>query len=169
MFELLTPRLRLRRARPGDLAALHAVLSHPIATRYWSTLPHASLEQTRAWLAGMIAALPQISDDFVVEFEGRVVGKAGFYRLPELGYILHPDVWGQGLAREAVSAVIERAFARLDIPEIVADVDPRNQASLALLARLGFHQTGHATRTFQLGDDWCDSVYLALKRPAPRP
>ncbi len=73
------------------------------------------------------------------------------------------------MGREAVSAVIERAFARFDIPEIVADVDPRNQASLALLKHLGFHQSGYAHRTFQLGDEWCDSVYLALKRPAPGP
>ena len=167
MSQLLTPRLRLRRAEASDLAAFHAILSHPVAMRYWSTLPHTSLDQTRAWLDGMIGAPPETSDDFVVEFEGRVVGKAGFYRLPEVGFILHPAVWGLGLAREAVSAVIARAFERFDLAEVVADVDPRNAASLALLKGMGFQQTGYAERTFQLGAEWCDSVYLALRRPAP--
>lgn len=164
MDEILTSRLRLRRARPSDLDAMHAVLSNAAATRYWSTLPHASMDQTRAWLTGMIASPPEISDDFVVEFEGRVIGKAGFYRLPEIGFILHPDYWGRGLALEAATAVVARAFARFDVPELIADVDPRNAASRALLARLGFRETGHAERTFQLGDEWCDSLYMALRR-----
>jgi ribosomal protein S18 acetylase RimI-like enzyme len=48
---------------------------------------------------------------------------------------------------------------------ITADVDPRNVASLRLLARLGFEETGRAARTCQVGDEWQDSVYLALRRP----
>lgn len=166
MDEILTPRLRLRRARPDDLAAMHAILSDPRAMRYWSTLPHTTPEVTRAWLAGMISA-PADSLDYVVEYEGRVVGKAGMWRLPEIGFILHPDVWGLGLAFEATEAVISRAFARPEVTALVADVDPRNTASRALLERLGFKETGRASRTFQLGEEWCDSIYLALKRPTP--
>ena len=36
-----------------------------------------------------------------------------------------------------------------------------------LLTRLGFHETARAERTILVGDEWCDSVYLALPRPAP--
>ena len=166
MDELSTLRLRLRRARPDDLAAMHAVLSHPQAMRYWSTPPHEDLEQTRVWLGKMIAVDPSRSDDFVIEFEGRVIGKAGFHSLPDLGYILYPDCWGQGIAREAVSAVIPRVFERFPIPAIETDVDPRNDASLRLLARLGFVETRRAKRTWKVGEEWFDSVYLALTREA---
>ena len=165
MVEIVTPRLRLRRARPGDLDDLHAVMSHPGAMRYWSTPPHHDVAQTRAFLGGMIASPPETSDDFVVEHQGRVIGKAGCWRLPEVGYILHPDHWGRGLAHEALSAVLPRLFAAFAIDEVVADVDPRNAASLRLLARLGFRETGRAARTLEVGDEWCDSVYLALRRP----
>ncbi|HXV00971.1 MAG TPA: GNAT family N-acetyltransferase [Caulobacteraceae bacterium] len=164
-IELITPRLRLRRARPDDLAALHAVLSDPRAMQYWSTPPHTEIDQTRAWLAAMIAASPDESDDFVIEREGRVIGKAGCWRAPEIGFILHPDCWGRGLAREALQAVIPRAFAVFPIDAVTADVDPRNAASLALLTRLGFEETHRASRTVKVGDDWCDSIYLALRRP----
>jgi RimJ/RimL family protein N-acetyltransferase len=164
--ELVTRRLRLRRARPDDLADIHAILSHPDAMRYWSSLPHTDLEQSRAWLANMIDAPPGESDDFIVEMDGRVIGKAGFWRLPAIGYILHPDYWGQGLATEALSAAIAHVFATYPIPIVVADVDPDNAASLALLAKLGFVETHRAERTWRIGDTWYDSVFLALRRPA---
>ena len=165
-MEIVTPRLRLRRARAADVDGLHAVFSNPAAMRYWSTPPHADLGQTREWLDGMIGAAPDVSDDFVVEFQGQVIGKAGCWKLPEIGYILHPDCWGQGLATEALSAVIDHVFATRDIDAIKADVDPRNEGSLRLLARLDFVETHRAERTWHVGDEWCDSVYLALKRPS---
>jgi RimJ/RimL family protein N-acetyltransferase len=103
-------------------------------------------------------------EDFVVEHEGRVVGKAGLYRFPEIGYILHPDVWRRGFAREALGAVVRRAFDVHELPEILADVDPDNAASLAVLGRLGFRETGRKERTLLIGGRWCDSVYLQLKQ-----
>ena len=74
MIELRTPRLRLRRARSDDLAAIHAVLSNPAAMAHWSTAPHADLKTTRAWLDGTLASQPALSEDFVVELVGRVFG-----------------------------------------------------------------------------------------------
>ena len=161
--EIRTPRLILRSARPDDLEAMHAVLSDPRATLWWSTPPHETLEQTRAWLDAMIAHGPD-NPDFVVELDGQVIGKAGFYELPEVGYILHPDVWGQGLASEAVGAAIDHVFATRDFAALTADVDPENAASIRLLERLGFVRTGFAERTWNIGGAWKDSFYYALSR-----
>ena len=165
MSDILTPRLHLRRARASDLNALHSVLSDARAMRYWSSPPHTDLEQTRTWLDSMIQAPPQTSCDYVVEHAGRVIGKAGCWRVPEIGYILHPDAWGQGLAQEALNAVIPKVFASFPIDAITADVDPRNDASVKLLGRLGFIETHRAARTWLVGEEWCDSVYFALGRP----
>ena len=104
--EIRTPRLILRSARPDDLEAMHAVLSDPRATLWWSEPPHETLDESRTWLDAMIANGPD-HPDFVIELDGRVIGKAGFWRLPDVGYILHPDCWGQGLASEAVGAAVE--------------------------------------------------------------
>ncbi len=165
MDRIVTERLILRRARQDDLEAMHSVLSNSLATLYWSTLPHDSLDQSREWLGNMIASDPQ-RDDFIVEHEGRVIGKAGCYRLPEIGYILHPELWGRGLATEALRAVIAHVFEHHPVPALTADVDPRNERSIRLLERLGFAITGRAAKTYQLGEEWCDSVYYALPRPA---
>lgn len=162
-MELHTPRLILRTARPDDLDAMHAVLSDPRATLWWSTPPHETLEQTKAWLDGMIANGPD-HPDFVVEWNGRVIGKAGFYVMPDVGYILHPDTWGQGLAREAVGAAIDHVFSTREVETLTADVDPENAASIRLLERLGFIRTGAAERTWNVGGVWKDSLYYGLTR-----
>jgi ribosomal-protein-alanine N-acetyltransferase len=162
-MELHTPRLILRSARPDDLEAVHAVLADPGATMWWSSPPHETLGQTREWLEAMIANGPD-HPDFVVEWNGRVIGKVGFYVMPDVGYILHPDVWGQGLASEAVGAVIDHVFSTREVDTLKADVDPENAASIRLLQRLGFVRTGSGERTWNVGGIWKDSLYYALSR-----
>ncbi|EJL20790.1 acetyltransferase, ribosomal protein N-acetylase [Caulobacter sp. AP07] len=163
MSQIRTPRLLLRRAEEGDLSALHGIMSDPVAMKYWSTPPHVDLDVTRRWLASMIEAPAEISDDYIVERDGQVIGKLGAWRLPEIGFLLSRAAWGQGYGREALRAFIAHAFAgRTD--HLTADVDPDNAASLALLAGAGFVETGRAAQTWQLGDTWCDSVYLRLDR-----
>nr|WP_230980417.1 GNAT family N-acetyltransferase [Oryzicola mucosus] len=166
MTEIRTPRLKLRHARETDLEPLHLLLSDARAMAYWSTEPHASLDMTREWLGRMIDIEPDEGEDFIVEHDGRVIGKAGLYRFPEIGYLFHPDVWGQGFATEALRSILDRAFTVHRLPSVIADVDPRNTASLALLARLGFGETGRAERTFEIAGRWVDSVYLKLDNAA---
>lgn len=160
MTTLHTDRLRLRKAEMTDLPAIHAILGDPRATRFWSTPPHATLEQSRDWLTGMMAIDPAEGEDFVVEHQGAVIGKAGFYRYPEVGFIFHPDHWGRGFGREALTALLDRGLSSR--PEAIADVDPRNDASLKLLTRLGFVETERKEKTWLVGEEWCDSVYLRL-------
>jgi [ribosomal protein S5]-alanine N-acetyltransferase len=162
MVEIRTERLMLRPASPDDLMPLNAILSDPDATAFWSTPPHRDLEQTKEWLQSMIDIRTEEGEDFILEHEGRVIGKAGFYRFPEIGYILHPDFWRRGLAAEALRPVLDRAFEVHRLAAVVADVDPRNAASLNLLAGLGFEETKRKKRTWRINGRWCDSVYLRL-------
>ena len=130
--------------------------------RFWSSPPHATQDDTRAYVNATIAATAEgRGDDQVILFEGRVIGKAGLWDNQEIGFILARDHWGRGLAREAAGLVIARARSR-GVTTIVADVDPRNTASLGLLRRMGFVQTGQASATMKVGDEWVDSLYLAL-------
>lgn len=161
---MTTERLLLRRARQSDLADMHRILGDGRAMRYWWCLPHANLAQTREWLGEMIAAHPKESDDFIIELDGAAIGKVGCRRVPKIGYILHPDFWGKGYAREALAAVIPHVFTHFDVPAIKADIDPRNAASIRLIERLGFELSGRAERTSLVGEEWCDSLYYELKR-----
>lgn len=161
---LRTDRMILRRAQAGDLPDLHAVFSDPRAMRYWTRPAHTTRAETQVTLDALMAADGQEGDEFVLEHAGHVIGKAGMWRVPEVGFILHPDHWGQGLMIEALTAVIAHLFSAHDMPALTAEADPRNAGSLNVLRRLGFAVTGHAARTMQWGEEWCDSTYLALPR-----
>lgn len=161
--EVRTARLRLRAATLADVEALHTILADEHAMAFWSTMPHRDLEETRAWVENMVAIPPDAGEDFVVEHDGRVIGKAGLYRFPEIGFIFHPGAWGRGFAHEALCAVLDRAFRVHRLPAVEADVDPRNTACLKLLQRLGFAEVGRRSRTWLIGDRWCDSVDLRLE------
>ena len=156
-----TSRLVLRRATWDDLGAVHRLFSNPQVMRYWSRPEHETLEDTRHWL-GFLVEPAADSMDFVIEKDGVVIGKAGAWELPEVGFLLHPDHWGQGLAFEAMTAVIAHVEAEVPaLPALTAEVDPRNGASLRLLDRLGFRETHRAERTLLWKDEWCDSIWLA--------
>ena len=163
-MEIRTARLLLRRPRADDLDAFFTIMSDARGMRFWSTLPHADREVTRVWLDQKIQRSATGGEDFTIEFEGQVVGDVGAGRLPDFGFMIHPNHWGQGIATEAAAAFIDYAFSRTLTDQLLADVDPRNLASLRVLEKLGFTKTGEAENTFLLGEEWCDSVYLALKR-----
>lgn len=144
---------------------MHAILSDAEAMRYWSTLPHAALAESEAWVAATIRAIGRGEcDDFFVERNGQLIGKAGLWNGDEIGFLFSPATWGHGYGHEALGAVIAHAFGAGGRTQIRADVDPRNERCLRLLTRLGFRETGRAERTFCIGGEWSDSVYLALER-----
>ncbi len=159
---LRTERLILRRMVMADAQALHAMMSDAETMRYWSSLPHTALAETEAWIDTTMAAVAAgSSDDFAVTLDDVLIGKAGVWRPWEVGILIDRRAWGRGLATEALRAVIARSRSR-GATRITAEVDPRNTASLKLLIRLGFRETGQARNTYCLGGEWSDSVYLAL-------
>ena len=70
-----------------------------------------------------------------------LVGTAGLRPLDDLGleifYSLAPGWWGWGYATEAARAVVDHALGPLGLPEVLAEVDEGNAASVAVVNRLG--------------------------------
>jgi [ribosomal protein S5]-alanine N-acetyltransferase len=60
----------------------------------------------------------------------------------ELGYDLHPDVWGRGLATEAARATVRLALGPLGIDRVVAVVKPNHAASRRVLEKAGLTHAG---------------------------
>ena len=111
---LETPRLILRRLAGYDAPALHEMLSDPETMRYWSTVPHVEFAETEAWVAESVAATARgDAHDFAVLRDGRVIGRVAFWMGNEIGFLFHRDVWGQGIAREAVGALLRYGFETL--------------------------------------------------------
>jgi ribosomal-protein-alanine N-acetyltransferase len=80
---------------------------------------------------------------WLIQEEGRagLVGTAGLRPLEEMGleifYSLAPGSWGHGYATEAAGAVVEHALGPLGLPEVLAEIDEGNAASVAVVKRLG--------------------------------
>ena len=77
----------------------------------------------------------------------RIVGSCGFHAPPdaegrvEVGYRVEPAYRRQRVASEAVRALFDWAHAQ-GVDRFRASVSPGNVASLAVIGRLGFRQTG---------------------------
>lgn len=165
MTRIETDRLLLRPAEMSDVGDLFAVYSDPDAMRYWDTLPHRDETVTAAFVRRLILPEGVQLRYFVIEHDGRAVGTGGFWRHCEVGYILHPRLWGQGMGGELLGALIDFGFGACGMDRVTAEVDPGNAASIAMLTRAGFAETGRAARTLELAGTWYDSVYFEL-RPA---
>ena len=111
-----------------------------------------------------MAIPPSEGEDFAITLGGDLIGKAGFRRFPEIGFLLARSQWGNGYAREAVEAVINRAFGQSGLDAITAEVDPRNINSLLLLDRMGFVEVERIVADQFIGGQWCDTVRLVLRK-----
>lgn len=142
--ELATARLVLRPLTVDDAPALYPVYSDPRAMEHWHTPAHASVEETRDQIAQDLAPGADIwavwhpADQRAIG----VVGYLGNTSAPGLGYIFHPDYWGQGYATEAVSAALAHGFATRGLDRVELWITDANRASQRLAGRLGFTLRG---------------------------
>jgi RimJ/RimL family protein N-acetyltransferase len=67
----------------------------------------------------------------------------------EIGWRLHPDVWGLGYATEAARPILAHAFATLGLAEVVAGIMPGNEGSIRVATKLGFHVTGEVVGPYR--------------------
>ncbi len=65
----------------------------------------------------------------------------------EIGWHLHPDHWGRGLATEAATCLLDRAW-RWGRPEVWAVVRPDNYRSIAVAERLGMQAQGRTSQWY---------------------
>ena len=146
---LSTERLVLRPVTADDYAALLAHWTQPEVRRFLfdgAALSAAEVAETIEESIGHFAA--RGFGIWLIELGpvgGRtaagLAGTAGLRPLEESGleifYSLAPGAWGHGYATEAARAVMEYGLGALGLPEVLAEVDEGNAASVAVVKRLG--------------------------------
>ncbi|KZN69830.1 hypothetical protein N478_10055 [Pseudoalteromonas luteoviolacea S4060-1] len=80
----------------------------------------------------------------------------------EIGFLLHPDFQGRGLALESTQAVIDLAFKKLKYESLYATVTAGNIASTKLLEKLGFTHKETIERNYQINGRWYDDLLFVL-------
>lgn len=147
---LETPRLRLRPHRLSDKADHVAMWADTRVTAFIGGQPRPEMLSWSKFLAGA-GLWPVMGFGYWVfadRVTDRLVGQGGlsyFARgiaelegVPEAGWAFDADHWGQGLATEAMGAVLGWADAHLDAPDIRCIIDEANVASVRVGEKLGF-------------------------------
>lgn len=142
-----TQRLRCRPIARGDLASLDQLYRDSTVMRYLGTGQSLSGAQTaerlqnylEAWaLAGFgsYALVLKTTEGFIgcggIEPRSSAEGLEG-----EIGWVLAPAYWGQGLATEFARAMIAVGFEQFSLERIFARADVRNGASIRVMQKAG--------------------------------
>jgi RimJ/RimL family protein N-acetyltransferase len=176
-FEHRTERLLMRSWREGDLDGWDRWLNVPALAATVGGLQ--SREDIAAALDRMQAcevqngfcfwALERLEDSAFIGFCGlkrfTADGAAPVLNgVPEIGWRLRQDAWGQGYAREAATATLDLAFGRFAVDEVYAITLTHNARSWGLMRRLGmtarpnldFDMPVHGRHvTYRIGsDEW---------------
>jgi len=169
-MELSTERLWFDGLRENDAMVLFAYRADPEVSRYQGWRPE-SLDEVKGFIRNQSGyaeppagvwfqrAIRRIDD-------GTLIGDLGVCisddKQAEFGITLAPAAQGQGFAREALAGLLRELFGRLGVHRVHASVDPRNTASMTLLATVGMRQEAHFRESLRFRGEWVDDVVFAL-------
>lgn len=168
MLPIRTARLTLRAMTPSDAPALTAYRNDPDVARYqdWP-LPVTEAEVLER--LGVVGSAPERGSwmSIGVDLDGDLVGDVAVGLdaaggQAEIGYSFRADRQGLGLAREAVSAVLDALLDGVGVHRITATLDPDNVRSAHLLEQLGFRYEGRSPSAVLVRGAWLDDDRYAL-------
>lgn len=169
---LETSRLILRRFADFDLPAIFAYRNDPEAAKYqsWTATGEAEL---RSFINDLKTAQPGTPGEwfqFAIELKStkELIGDCALKvskedaRQGEIGFTLARKHQGKGFAAEAVSALLDYAFTKLELRRIIAITDCENRASIVLLERLDMRKEGRFVQSYCRKGDWRDEYQYAI-------
>lgn len=146
-----TNRLVLRKMLKTDYKDMFEYACREDVTQYLLWDPHETETYTYKYLQ-YIQTRYRMGEFYdwavVLKGENKMIGTCGFTRFTlesnsaEIGYVLNPNYWGNGLATEAVRAVLRFAFMELRINRIEAKYMEGNQRSRRVMEKVGMQYEG---------------------------
>ncbi len=88
--------------------------------------------------------------------------KNGEHRQGMIGWLLGRKYQGQGLATEAVRALVTAGFDQLGLHRIFARTGRDNERSWRLMERLGMRREAHFRESHLVKGKWCDEFIYAI-------
>lgn len=169
MYILETDRLLLRLAKSSDLDDFYMYAKNPHVGPCAGWKPHDNKAESAIILRDFIKEKEVL---VIVEKESnKVIGtialqlddKRNHLHSRRLGYALAQEAWGKGYATEAVKAIVDYGFNKMDLEMIAVHHFPSNTKSKRVIEKNGFVYEGvlrKATEvwTGQILDNVCYSM-----------
>jgi len=148
MKTLETERLILRPFLETDLEDLYEYAQNPNVGPNAGWKPHENLDESRAIIKDFIEHDEVLA--IVWKENNKVIGSVGLHddafrntdNVKMLGYVLSEDYWGRGITTEAARAVIQYAFAELNLNMITVRHYTYNNRSKRVIEKCGFTYEG---------------------------
>jgi RimJ/RimL family protein N-acetyltransferase len=145
--ELRTERLVLRPVTEDDVDAMLAVRNAPAVIGTTNTKEPLPRERMAGQVGRRVASWRERDfGSWLILLDGAPIGFVEVHPIGddsgvdpdelELGVVLHPDQWGQGIALEAGAAVARDLFERVGRDRLYAGIEETNDKSLRLLAKV---------------------------------
>jgi RimJ/RimL family protein N-acetyltransferase len=167
-----TERMVLRPYSLADFDAFHDMHGRDDVARYlpWETRDeqassealqrHQTVVLEKDGDAITLAAFDKESERLVGEYI--LFLRSVQHRGGEVGYVLHPDFWGRGLATEGARAMLEIGFDLMGMHRIIARIEARNTGSAAVLERLGMRREALLVKNEWFKGEWSTEADYAL-------
>ncbi len=143
---LETERFILRKISVDDTDDMYEYSKEYGVTKYLTWSPHADKGVTLDYLI-YLQDRYKTGDFFdwaiICKDTGKMIGTCGFTRFffqhngAEIGYVLNPNYYGQGIATEIVGRVLQFGFEKLDLERIEGKFMIENQASRRVMEKNG--------------------------------
>lgn len=172
---LETKRLILRRIILEDANDYFAMRNCPETMKYICKPLQTSIEETKEKILRineMINFNDGIAWAVCLKPNNQMIGTVSFHKLlkehyrAEVGYMLHPKFWQQGIITEAVKTIINFGFDKLNIHSIEAHIDPDNKGSENVLERCNFIKEAYFKENYYFNGKFLDTAVFSLINPA---
>lgn len=171
---LHTPRLLLREITPDDAEALFEMRTDERAMRYIARPLQKDISESVELIEKIRTSFAQnegVSWTICLHGQSKMLGNIAFWKMDkenhrtEIGYMLHPDYWRQGIMDEAMTAALEYCFKVLDFHSVEANTDPENEASGRILEKHGFVQEAYFRENMYFEGRFLDSRIYSKINP----
>lgn len=172
-YPIETDRLTLRPMDPvSDVDAIYAYQSRYDVSRYVPFEPRSReevaqrLSHPERVLKELTAPGQTLNLAIVLTEVGTLIGDVQLSWTDatngELGYVIHPDYQGQGIATEACRPMLRLAFDGLGLHRVTARIEQRNLASAAVLVKLGFRREAVLVENEWFKGEWSTEEDFAI-------
>lgn len=132
----------------------------------------AAREELRKYMIGLYRERKGFRWVITLRGEGRPIGSLGYFKWApsasyqaEMGYDLAKEHWGKGIMTEAMKAVIDFGFEKMELNRIEVYVMPRNRRSAKMIKNLGFKREGLIRqRYFDEFGNFTDDILFSMLR-----